>query len=194
MFKQSNFAPAKLKHRAIKSVGLLFLLAVISNELTFAQALPSNLRTITIGMNTTGANTNAAQKTEALPRLLAIPTAQAQANPALVLKPNVEPVPAASVQAKPAPSWTVDVRDVTLANTFTRWAEAAGQRVRWDADKHILVDAPDTLRGTFEDAITAVLSSPGIAQGAFPLEVCFYPNNPPLARITRKGEQGKECK
>lgn len=95
---------------------------------------------------------------------------------------------------QPAKTWKIDVRDVTLSNTFTRWAEASGQKIRWDADKHVLVEAPDTLSGSFEDVVTAVLSSPGIAQGAYPLEVCFYPNNPPLARITRKGEQGKECK
>ena len=93
-----------------------------------------------------------------------------------------------------AASWTIDVRDVTLSNTFTRWAVVAGQRVRWDVDKHVLVEAPDTITGSFEDAVTAVLSSPGITQGPLPLEVCFYPNTPQLARITRKGEQNKECK
>ena len=99
-----------------------------------------------------------------------------------------------TVEAKPAKSWVVEVKDVTLSNTFMRWAEAAGHKVRWDAEKHVLVEAPDTLVGTFEEAVIAVLSSSGIADGAYPLEVCFYSNNPPLARITRKGEQEKECK
>lgn len=99
-----------------------------------------------------------------------------------------------AVEARPGKTWTVDVRDVTLSNTFARWAEAAGHKVRWDAEKHVLVEAPDTLVGSFEEAITTVLSSSGISDGAYPLEVCFYSNNPPLARITRKGEQDKECK
>ena len=88
--------------------------------------------------------------------------------------------------------WQVELKDITLANTFARWADTANYRVRWDADKNVLVDAPDKIYGTFEDALTAVLSSPGITQGAYPLEVCFYTNNPPLARVTRKGEQ-KDC-
>lgn len=104
---------------------------------------------------------------------------------------TMAPVAAASAGAY---KWVVDLKDVTLSQTFTRWAEQAGWRVRWDADKHILVEARDELAGTFEQAVTEVLSSPGIAQGTYPLEVCFYPNKPQLARITRRGEQGKECK
>lgn len=129
------------------------------------------------------------------------------ASQALPLEQRVAVAPAAATQvvmAAPASiassqataiikTWQVEVKDVTLANTFTRWAESSGQKVRWDAERHILVEAPDTLTGSFEDVVTTVLSSPGIAQGTYPLEVCFYPNNPPLARITRKGEQ-KECK
>lgn len=129
---------------------------------------------------------------------------------ALVIKAPAQPsVPAAEASAAavqaaaaartpadyavlPAQTWQIDVKDVTLATTFNRWAEAAGQKVRWDADRHVLVEAPDNLVGTFESAVTRVLSSAGIAQSAYPLEVCFYPNNPPLARITRKGEQ-KDC-
>lgn len=89
--------------------------------------------------------------------------------------------------------WTVETRDINLANTFQRWAGAAGWRVRWDAAMHVMVEAPDSVSGSFEDAITAQLSSPGIANSAYPLEVCFYPNTPPLARITRKGDQAKDC-
>ena len=90
-------------------------------------------------------------------------------------------------------TWDVDVKDVNIAGTFVKWGRAAGWQVRWDANKHILVDAPDRLAGSFEDAVRAVLEAPGIAQSSYPLEVCFYPNTPPLARITRKGDQSKEC-
>jgi hypothetical protein len=64
----------------------------------------------------------------------------------------------------------------------------------WDVDKHLLIDAPDVYLGSFEQVVSAVLSSPGLVQGPYPLEVCFYPNTPPLARITRRGEQSRDCK
>lgn len=107
---------------------------------------------------------------------------------------------AVSVKSSPTASagssqkWSVETRDVNLANTFQRWAGQAGWRVRWDAQKHVMVEAPDSFSGTFEEAVEAQLSSPGIAMSAYPLEVCFYPNTPPLARITRKGDQNQECK
>ena len=112
---------------------------------------------------------------------------------ATVIAPVVAPV---QTNAPPAGerAWRVEVKDVTLANTFQRWATVAGWRVRWDAAQNVMVDAPDTFNGTFEDAVASQLSSPGIAYSAYPLEVCFYPNTPPLARVTRKGDQLKECK
>lgn len=125
------------------------------------------------------------------------------ATPAVVTKPGSTvavqvAAPAAAPVAVTAPApvakvWKVELKDITLSNTFTRWAEAAGWRARWDADKNILVDAPDSFTGKFEDAVASVLSSPGITHGTYPLEVCFYTNTPPLARITRKGEQN-DCK
>ena len=101
---------------------------------------------------------------------------------------------AADIDSQAQQQWSVLTRDVNLANTFQRWADKAGWRVRWDAAKHVMVEAPDTMTGTFEQAVEAQLLSPGIAMSAYPLEVCFYPNTPPLARITRKGDQSQECK
>lgn len=98
-----------------------------------------------------------------------------------------------SSQAGKSRVWEIRLQDVNLANTFARWASESGWRVRWDARKHVLVEAPDRITGSFEDAVTAVLEGPGIANSAYPLEVCFYTNSPPLARITRRGEQDKEC-
>lgn len=90
--------------------------------------------------------------------------------------------------------WEIKLQDIHLANTFQRWASAAGWRVRWDARKNVMIEAPDKIGGSFEDAIQQVLEAPGIAASVHPLEVCFYPNTPPLARITLKGDQDKECK
>jgi hypothetical protein len=94
----------------------------------------------------------------------------------------------------PQESWDIQLKDINIAGAFHRWANKAGYRVRWDAQKHFMVEAPDTITGSFEDALKVVLESPGIAESAYPLEVCIYPNTPPLARITRKGDQEKECK
>lgn len=112
---------------------------------------------------------------------------------------NDVPLPfgkAASVVAPVSQSstWDIKLQDINLANTFQRWAAAAGWRVRWDARKHVMIEAPDQIPGSFEDAVRLVLEAPGISSSAYPLEVCFYPNTPPLARITLKGDQDKECK
>jgi hypothetical protein len=91
-------------------------------------------------------------------------------------------------------TWEIKLQDINLANSIQRWANAAGWRVRWDARKHVMIEAPDQISGSFEDAVRTVLEAPGIAASSYPLEVCFYPNTPPLARITLKGDQDKECK
>jgi hypothetical protein len=110
--------------------------------------------------------------------------------PAAPVAPIALEVPAAQA---PRPQWDVAVADVSLLNTFKRWAVTAGYRIKWDALRHVLVEAPGVVTGTFEEAIEQVLSSPGIRNSEYPLEVCFYPNSPPLARITRRGEQVKDC-
>ena len=41
-----------------------------------------------------------------------------------------------------------------------------------------LIDSPDVYMGSFEQVVSAVLSSPGLVNSPYPLEVCFYPNTP----------------
>lgn len=94
---------------------------------------------------------------------------------------------------QPAQRWELKLQDVTLGKAFSRWAETAGYRVRWDARKHVVIGSPETYDMPFEQALTAALSTPGIQGSEYPLDVCFYPNDPPLARITRRGDQDKEC-
>lgn len=115
-------------------------------------------------------------------------------DPVLPFKAIAAPKPPVAVEApRPPPRWEVQIADVSLLNTFQRWALQAGYRVKWDAARHVLIDAPGVVTGTFEEAVEQVLSSPGIRNGEYPLEVCYYPNQPPLARITRRGEQVKDC-
>jgi hypothetical protein len=89
--------------------------------------------------------------------------------------------------------WSVLVQDITLARTLERWGAQAGYRVKWDAQRNFLIGAPDSVDGTFEAALKSVLNSAGIRQSDYPLEACIYANTPPLVRITRQGEQAREC-
>lgn len=106
------------------------------------------------------------------------------------------PAPIGSVAQPAAPieSWEIDLKDIHLANTFARWGEKKGWTVLWDAPKNIMIEATSVFQGSLPDAIDQVLRSPGIANSAFPLEACVYPNTPPLVRITLKDEQKSECK
>ena len=104
-------------------------------------------------------------------------------------------VPYVPVTVAPSASsrWAVLVQDITLARTLERWGAQAGYRVKWDAQRNFLIGAPDSVEGSFETALKAVLDSAGIRQSDYPLEACIYANTPPLVRITRQGEQAREC-
>lgn len=89
--------------------------------------------------------------------------------------------------------WEILPTDARLASAIERWAKAAGYSFRWDAERHALIEGTHAFTGTFEDAVKGALDTPGIANSAYPLESCVYPNNPLLLRITRKGEQARDC-
>jgi hypothetical protein len=95
--------------------------------------------------------------------------------------------------ASDPPRWDVRTQDITLAHTLERWASAAGYRFKWDAQRNFLIGAPDSYGGSFESALQTVLGSAGIRDSDYPLEACIYANTPPLVRITRAGEQAREC-
>ena len=105
----------------------------------------------------------------------------------------VVPYAVGSTGDAPVARWSVLVQDITLARTLERWGAQAGVRVKWDAQRNFLIGAPDSVDGTFETALKAILSSAGIRQSDYPLEACIYANTPPLVRITRQGEQAREC-
>jgi hypothetical protein len=105
----------------------------------------------------------------------------------------VTPYARAAAADSTAGHWNVLVQDITLARTLERWGAQAGYRVKWDAQRNFLIGAPDSVDGSFETALRAVLDSAGIRQSDYPLEACIYANTPPLVRITRQGEQAREC-
>jgi len=105
----------------------------------------------------------------------------------------VAPYASAATADPSVARWSVLVADITLARTLERWGIQAGYRVKWDAQRNFLIGAPDSVDGTFETALKAILGSAGIRQSDYPLEACIYANTPPLVRITRQGEQAREC-
>ena len=116
------------------------------------------------------------------------------ADPAPVLPVlPVQPYVAATAVSPSSGHWNVLVQDITLARTLERWGAQAGYRVKWDAQRNFLIGAPDSVEGSFETALKTILDSAGIRQSDYPLEACIYANTPPLVRITRQGEQAREC-
>jgi hypothetical protein len=105
----------------------------------------------------------------------------------------VAPYASAASAPRAGQRWEVLTQDITLARTLERWASAAGYRLKWDAQRNFLIGAPDSVPGSFEAALQVVLGSAGIRQSDYPLEACIYANTPPLVRITRQGEQAREC-
>lgn len=120
----------------------------------------------------------------------------ATTNPVITPTPiKLAPVtPITAEKSIPAPIvWEIKLQDITLAQTLQRWSQKAGWKLIWDVDKHLLIDSPHQLEGSFEEAVGWLLSTPSLAAAGIPLEVCFYPNTPPLARVTKKGQQDQEC-
>lgn len=94
--------------------------------------------------------------------------------------------------------WQLKASDVRVATTFERWAKESTDRgmpysILWDAGKHVLIEAPTEFHGTFLEAVKQALKSPSILESDYPLEACEYPNTPPVIRVTRWGEQAKDC-
>jgi hypothetical protein len=137
-----------------------------------------------VGFHHPGAATTASAVAMAAPHSASQPASQAASQAAEAVLPAASPVPSI---------WEVQTQDITLARTLERWATSAGYKLRWDADRNFLVAATDRYEGTFESAVQAVLNSAGIRQSDYPLEACIYANRPPLVRITRLGEQAREC-
>lgn len=126
----------------------------------------------------------------------------ATAAPAQVFRPaaSVATPAVAAVAASPVPQgpvmhgYEVRLTDIRLSTAMVRWATEGGVRIRWDADKHVLISAPQTFTAaSVLDAVAMALATPGIRNSEFPLEACEYPNTPRLIRITRQGEQAKDC-
>lgn len=121
--------------------------------------------------------------------------ATAVAAPIAAISPSTVVAGPISAVASPAniKTWRILSEDIRLSSTLDRWTKEAGYNLVWDAQKQVLLSAKDSFSGTLEEALQRVLSSPAIRKSDYPLEACFYPNQPPVIRITRLGEQTEEC-
>lgn len=120
------------------------------------------------------------------------------AAPASAPASATSPSPASKLSpAQSAPvisQFEIRPNDLKLHTAFARWAAEKGVRVKWDADKHVLIGAPMTFKAeNIGDAFAQALATPGIQTSGYPLEVCEYPNTPVFYRVTRQGEQTKDC-
>ncbi|KWK83516.1 toxin co-regulated pilus biosynthesis Q family protein [Burkholderia ubonensis] len=104
------------------------------------------------------------------------PAVPAPAVPAAAL-PAAAPVPAAS-------SWDVRASDGTIRGVLSRWARTAGWQLVWDVPVDFSVDAQATLRGSFEDALQALVASLG--RTSTPIQAILYQGNHVL-RVVAQG-------
>lgn len=119
-----------------------------------------------------------------------MPVASAVVSSAALPSQKIVPLPIPGTIKK---TWVILPTDGKLATTFERWAKADGMKLVWDAKQHVMLSSADTFNGTLIEALNRVLGSPAIRLSAYPLEACIYPNDPPVLRITRLGDQTLEC-
>jgi len=97
--------------------------------------------------------------------------------------------PAAAARPVPAPvanlpTWDVRASDGTIRGVLSRWARTAGWQLVWDAPVDFSIDAQATLRGSFEDALQALVASLG--RTSTPIQAILYQGNHVL-RVVAQG-------
>ncbi|ONC05594.1 toxin co-regulated pilus biosynthesis Q family protein [Burkholderia pseudomallei] len=93
-------------------------------------------------------------------------------------------LPVADVPLRTLPAWDVRVSDGTIRGVLSRWANTAGWQLVWDAPVDFSIDAQATLRGSFEDALQALVASLG--RTSTPIQAILYRGNHVL-RVVAQG-------
>ncbi|AOJ06545.1 toxin co-regulated pilus biosynthesis Q family protein [Burkholderia mayonis] len=102
-----------------------------------------------------------------------------------VSAPAAEALPAApAAPPAPLPVWDVRASDGTIRGVLSRWARTAGWQLVWDAPVDFSIDAQATLRGSFEDALQALVASLG--RTSTPIQAILYQGNHVL-RVVAQG-------
>ncbi|MHA7166316.1 toxin co-regulated pilus biosynthesis Q family protein, partial [Burkholderia pseudomallei] len=99
-------------------------------------------------------------------------------------QPPVADMPVADVPLRTLPAWDVRVSDGTIRGVLSRWANTAGWQLVWDAPVDFSIDAQATLRGSFEDALQALVASLG--RTSTPIQAILYRGNHVL-RVVAQG-------
>lgn len=168
---------------------------VIVDSAVVAVAAPA-ATTTTVVVNQPTASVPVAVTVATTKAVAAANAATATAKQALfVIQATPDPVSVAKKAEVSGPGlYEVRLSDIKLSTSIARWGAENGVRIRWDADKHVLIGGPQVFKASSVlDAVSQALSTPGILNSAYPLEACEYGNNPPLIRITRQGDQAKDC-
>ncbi|KVA24570.1 toxin co-regulated pilus biosynthesis Q family protein [Burkholderia ubonensis] len=98
--------------------------------------------------------------------------------------PGAQALPAAAAPVPAASSWDVRASDGTIRGVLSRWARTAGWQLVWDAPVDFSIDAQATLRGSFEDALQALVASLG--RTSTPIQAILYQGNHVL-RVVAQG-------
>lgn len=96
----------------------------------------------------------------------------------------VTDMPVTDVPLRTLPAWDVRVSDGTIRGVLSRWANTAGWQLVWDAPVDFSIDAQATLRGSFEDALQALVASLG--RTSTPIQAILYRGNHVL-RVVAQG-------
>ncbi|KWZ48101.1 pili assembly chaperone [Burkholderia savannae] len=117
--------------------------------------------------------------------------------PAAATTPALAPATAAQPTAHSVPDghvpnghvlneylWDVRTSDGTIRGVLSRWARTAGWQLVWDAPVDFSIDAQATLRGSFEDALQALVASLG--RTSTPIQAILYQGNHVL-RVVAQG-------
>ncbi|MCS6476064.1 toxin co-regulated pilus biosynthesis Q family protein [Burkholderia thailandensis] len=94
------------------------------------------------------------------------------------------PQPVADMPVRDVPTWDVRASDGTIRGVLSRWANTAGWQLVWDAPVDFSIDAQATLRGSFEDALQALVASLG--RTSAPIQAILYRGNHVL-RVVAQG-------
>jgi len=77
----------------------------------------------------------------------------------------------------------MSARDRTLKAALERWSQSAGWRLFWELGVDYRIDAPMSVDGSFEDAVSAVVRS--MDQADVPPKAIFYRGNRVLRMVAR---------
>ncbi len=100
-----------------------------------------------------------------------------------VLRSHGTPKSAHVVASKPV--WEISPTDGTLRNVFTRWADAAGWQLSWDAPVDYPINVRASFLGSFDEAVGSVAAA--LETADVPLQVTFYRANKVLRVLAAKG-------